>query len=709
MTIKPPIAEKKPVNITLHNDTRTDNYAWLRDSNWQAVMQDPSKLGADIRTYLQAENDYTDHYMHDTKILQTTIFAELKSRIKQDDSSVPTKDGDYYYYSRYKKGAEHPCYCRYKDDTEKSEELLLDIDLLSKEHEYFSIGQCEHSPDHRYLAYATDIKGSEFYSLHVLDLTTGDYLPEIIENIQGDFVWAMNSQQLFYTTLDDNHRPDKVFRHSINSQVEQDILIYQENDPGFFVGLDRTESDRYILISSHDHTTSEVHYLDAHASSSVATLFQARQKDIEYQISDYNDQWFIHTNADQQEDYKIMVTPLAKTSRKYWQDYYLPKNGTLLLGIYLFKDYLIRSERTQGLPKIIVMQDFQIANKAKEYAIEFPEQAYELSIVGGFEFATNNLRFTYSSMTTPSQVFDFNMQNQQRELRKEQEVPSGHTATDYVTKRIFTQTEDGVQIPISILHHQDTPLNGKAPLLLYGYGSYGATIPASFTTSRLSLVNRGFIYAIAHIRGGMELGYHWYTSGKLKNKKNTFTDFISAANHLIAKNYTAKGNITIHGGSAGGMLIGACINQAPDLFRAAVADVPFVDVLNTMCDESLPLTPPEWPEWGNPNISKDDYDYIKSYSPYDQVRAQKYPHLLVTAGLTDPRVTYWEPAKWVAKLRALKTDQHTLLLKTNMEAGHAGASGRFDRLKEVALMYAFILKVYKMIDSHDINSVEMSE
>jgi oligopeptidase B len=404
-----------------------------------------------------------------------------------------------------------------------------------------------------------------------------------------------------------------------------------------------------------------------------------------------------------------MVTPIAKTNRQYWQDYYLPDSGTLLLGIYLFKNYLIRSERIKGLPKIIVMQDFQIANQAKEYAIEFPEQAYELNIIGGFEFDTNNLRFNYSSMTTPSQVFDFNMQNQQRELRKQQEVPSGHTAADYITRRIFAETQDGVQIPISILYHRDTPLDGTAPLLLYGYGSYGATMPASFATSRLSLVNRGFIYAIAHIRGGMELGYHWYTSGKLNHKKNTFNDFICAANYLIDQNYTAKGNITIHGGSAGGMLIGACINQAPDLFHAAVADVPFVDVLNTMCDESLPLTPAEWPEWGNPNISKDDYDYIKSYSPYDQVCAQNYPHLLVTAGLTDPRVTYWEPAKWVAKLRAMKTDQNTLLLKTNMEAGHAGASGRFDRLKEVALMYAFILKVYKMTDTDDIYSMEMTE
>jgi len=385
-----------------------------------------------------------------------------------------------------------------------------------------------------------------------------------------------------------------------------------------------------------------------------------------------------------------MTTSLQQTQRQYWQDFYLPETGTLLKGIHMFKDYLVRFERISGLPKITVRP---FANNMQEYDIAFDEEAYELGMHGGFEFATHNLRFSYTSMTTPNQVFDFDMRTQERVLRKQQEVPSGHNPKDYVAKRIFAAAKDGTQIPISIVYHCNTCIDGTAPLLLYGYGSYGSSMPASFSTTRFSLVNRGYVYAIAHIRGGMELGYDWYTQGKLQNKKNTFTDFIAAAEHLINSDFTYKGGITIHGGSAGGMLIGAVINLRPDLFHSAIADVPFVDVLNTMCDDSLPLTPPEWPEWGNPIKSKDDYDYIKSYSPYDNIQAQAYPHLLITAGLTDPRVTYWEPAKWAAKLRAIKTNENIILLKTNMDAGHAGASGRFDSLKEVALMYAFVIKL----------------
>ena len=686
--MQPPIAKKVPYPINMHNDQRNDEYAWLRDANWQQVMQDPSVLKADIRDYLEQENAFTQSWMQDTEELQNMLFEEMKARIKEDDASVPSKDGDYFYYDRYQIGAQHPLYCRYQDPA--NEQILLDADALAKQYDYFDIGECEHSPDHRYLAYCIDTKGSEFYSLHILDLTTGEYLPEVINNIQGNFVWAMDNETIFYTTLDDNHRPDKVYRHTLNSDPKNDVLVYQENDAGFFVGLDRTESNHYILISVHDHTTTEIHYLDAHQAQQAAQVFEPRQKDIEYSISDHNDTWYITTNADDCKDYKIMTTALNKTQRSAWKDYYLPEAGTLLKSIYLYQDYLVRFERIQGLPRIIVRPFADVDN---EYAIAFDEEAYELGMYGSFEFVTNNLRFSYTSMTTPSQVFDFDMSTRERVLRKQQQVPSGHDAADYITKRVFAQAEDGTQIPISLVYHRDTHIDANAPLLLYGYGSYGSSMPASFSTTRLSLVNRGYIYAIAHIRGGMELGYHWYTQGKLHNKKNTFTDFIAAAEHLIADNFCRAGNITIHGGSAGGMLIGAVINLRPDLFRSAIADVPFVDVLNTMCDDSLPLTPPEWPEWGNPIKASADYDYIKSYSPYDNVQAQDYPHLLITAGLTDPRVTYWEPAKWAAKLRATKTDQNTLLLKTNMEAGHAGASGRFDSLKEVALMYAFVLKL----------------
>ena len=693
MKPSPPVAKREPTENTLHNIIRVDDYAWLRDPDWQAVMQNPSVLQPDIRAYLEQENAYTKAFMQDTEQLQELLFEEMKNRIKQDDSTVPAKDGDYYYYVRYDVGAEHPCYCRYPARAPSQEQILLNANELANKYEYFDMGDCEHSPDHHYLAYSVDTKGSEFYTLYLIDLVSGETLLEKIENVQGNFVWAMDSQTILYTTLDSNHRPDKVYRHRVHTSAAQDVLVYQENNPGFFVGLDRTESSRFILISAHDHTTSEIHFVNAHTPEQPAQLFQARETDIEYSISDHGKQWFITTNADECEDYKIMTTELDNTSRTHWQDYYLPAEGTLLKGIYIFKNFMVRSERVKGLPKIVVQPLAEHKQSSTEYAIEFEEQAYELGIDAGFEFDTSNLRFSYTSMTTPTQIIDFDMQTQTRELRKQQEVPSGHSPQDYITKRVFALAPDQTKIPISLLYHKDTVIDGSAPLLLYGYGSYGSSMPASFSTTRLSLVNRGFVYAIAHIRGGMELGYAWYRNGKREHKKNTFVDFISSAKYLIESNYTSKGKITIHGGSAGGMLIGAVINMEPDLFHSAIADVPFVDVLNTMCDDTLPLTPPEWPEWGNPINNTRDYEMIESYSPYDNVGSQAYPHLLVTAGLTDPRVTYWEPAKWVAKLRAQKTDNNVVLLKTNMEAGHAGVSGRFDSLKEVALMYAFVLKM----------------
>lgn len=696
MKLKTPIAPKNPHTSTLHDDTRVDEYAWLRDDNWQSVMQSPTLLQPDIRAYLESENAYTEACMQDTDCYQTLLYEEMKARIKDDDASVPCRDGEYYYYQRYAPGAQHACY--YRRDANGCEQLLLDADLLAKQHDYFDIGECEHSPDHRYLAYCTDTKGSEFYTLYIIDLSTATQHPQTIDNIQGNFVWAMDSRTLFYTTLDENHRPDKVYRHQLDTTPEPDQLVYQEHDAGFFVGLDRTESNRYILIAVHDHTTTEIHTIDAYHPCSAAHCFQPRLTDIEYSISDREQLWYITTNKDSCKNFKLMTAPLDATAADNWQDLYLPESQCLLRGILLFKDYMVRLERIHGLPKITVLQ---FAGQQQDYTIAFDEEAYELDIDGGFEFDTEYLRFSYTSMTTPTQIFDFNMSTRTRQLRKQQEIPSGHNSTDYITQRIFAKTKDGSKIPISLLYRKDTPLDGRAPCLLYGYGSYGASMPASFSSTRLSLVERGFVYAIAHVRGGMELGYDWYTAGKLKHKKNTFSDFIAVAETLIDQRYTCAGNITIHGGSAGGMLIGAVLNLRAELFKCAIADVPFVDVLTTMCDASLPLTPPEWPEWGNPLEESSAYAYIKSYSPYDNVHAQAYPHILVTAGLTDPRVTYWEPAKWVARLRASKTDDNTILLKTNMEAGHGGASGRFDSLKEMALMVAFILKSYDMIATED--------
>ena len=505
----------------------------------------------------------------------------------------------------------------------------------------------------------------------------------------------MDNQTIFYTTLDDNHRPDKVFRHTLGEDISKDEMVYQEHDSGFFVSLDITESNNFILISAHDHVTSEIHTIDARQPYQEATCFSKRKTGLEYEISERNGIFYIVTNKDGAEDYKIMQTDLHASEQNSWQNLYTPPQGTLLRGIYVFKDFLIRSERINGLPRIVVIEF--ISNKfGEEHIIEFDEEAYELNIIAGYEFDTPMLRLSYTSMTTPTQIFDYQMSTRHRALMKQQEIPSGHNSDEYTTRRLFAKSADNETIPISLLYKNTTAIDVSAPMVLYAYGSYGSSMPASFSTNRFSLVDRGYIYAIAHVRGGMEKGYAWYKDGKLENKTNTFNDYICCAKHLVSENYTQSGKIVVHGGSAGGMLVGAVLNIQPDLFHAAIADVPFVDVLNTMSDESLPLTPPEWPEWGNPIQNETDYLNISNYSPYENVTKQNYPHILVTAGLTDPRVTYWEPAKWVARLRADKTDDNILLLKMNMGAGHGGASGRFDYLKEVALMYAFLLKVFSM-------------
>ena len=693
-----PTARIKPHTLTLHSQRRIDNYAWMKDPNWQEVMKDPTLLSSDIREYIEAENLYLETKLNDTTQLQKDLFKELRGRIKEDDSTVPEKDGDYYYYIRYEDNQQYPIYCRYHCDKPSEEEVLLDGNEAAKKFNYFDIGDAGHSPDHRYFSYSADIKGSEFYTLFTLDLNSGALLFDQIKNIQSEFVWAQDSRTLFYTTLDENHRPDKVFRHKLGNDIKQDVMIYQENDPGFFVSLDITESNNFILISAHDHVTSEIYIIDAYQPDQAAKLFSQREAGIEYEISDHENIFYIVTNKDDCEDYKIMHASLHDTNKEKWKDVYVPPVGTLLRGIYLFKNYLVRSERVEGLPKIIITE-IENHSLGNAHCIEFKEEAFELNVIPGYEFDTNELRFSYTSMTTPTQIFDFDMGTHKRVLRKQQEVPSGHNECEYVTRRLFATTKDNENVPISLLYKKSTPLDGSAPLLLYAYGAYGNSTPASFSSNRLSLVQRGFVYAIAHVRGGMEKGYAWYRNGKLKHKLNSFNDYISCAEYLIKQNYTQAGKIAVHGGSAGGMLVGAVINMRPELFHAAIADVPFVDVLNTMCDDTLPLTPPEWPEWGNPMNSEEDYFTICRYSPYDNVVQQQYPHILVTAGLTDPRVTYWEPAKWVAKLRDQKTDNNLLVLKTNMEAGHAGASGRFDFLKEVALMYAFLLKVFAIAES----------
>ena len=684
-----PRAAKHAVTTTVHGIALTDDYAWLRADNWQEVMRDPTLLSQEIRDYLEAENAYTAASMAETEELQAKLFAEMRGRIKEDDSSVPSPDGAYAYAMRFTEGAEQPLVVRTARDGSGPETILIDGNQMAAGRAYFRLGSADHSPDHKRLAFAYDDKGSEYYTLHVRDIDTGADLSDVIEATTGGGVWAADSNTLFYTVLDDNHRPCRIYRHVVGTPQSEDVLVYEEKDPGFFLGVGQTQSSRYILIDSHDHETSEVHLLDAENPTGAHRLIAERVTAEEYSVDHNGDTLYILTNAGGAEDYKIVTAPVASPGRENWVDLVPHNPGTLILGMTVYQNYMVRLERAGGLPRIVVRE----LASGEEHAIAFDEEAYSLGMGDGYEFDTSTLRFTYSSMTTPSRVYDYDMATRERTLRKEEEIPSGHNPADYVTRRVFAKAADGETVPVSLLYHKDTPLDGSAPCLLYGYGAYGITIPASFSISRLSLVDRGFVYAIAHIRGGKDKGFRWYADGRREKKMNTFNDFIIAGEYLAAEGFTARGKIVAWGGSAGGMLMGAVANLQPDLFGGIIAEVPFVDVLNTMLDDTLPLTPPEWPEWGNPIESAEDFAVIAAYSPYDNVGRHAYPPILAIGGLTDPRVTYWEPAKWVAKLREYKTDDELLLLKTNMDAGHGGASGRFDRLKETAFSTAFAIKV----------------
>ena len=671
---------------TIHGIRRDDPYAWLRDDDWQAVMRNPEKLRADIRAHLEAENEHTKATLASTEALQEQLFTEMRARLEEDDVSVPTPDGSWAYYSRYEPGAQHPRFCR-RPTAGGDEQVLYDADAESAGRAFFQVAGVFHAPDHRTIAHAVDEVGSEFYSIRFRSLDPATLLPDCLESTSGNLVWANDGKTVFYTVLDAQHRPCKIMRHVLGTDPADDELVYEERDPGFFLGLGVTENRGHIIIDAHDHTTSELRVIDANRPLGEARLVAARERDVEYQLSEHDGRFVILTNAGDAEDFRIMQAPVHDCGRDAWVELVPHQPGRLLLSIITFADHLVRLEREGGLPRIVVRR----LGDGVEHAIAFEEQAYTLGLLRGFEYDTSIVRFTYSSMTTPAQTFDYDMERRTRTLRKVQEVPSGHDPEHYRSARIHAKAHDGESVPVSILWHRDTPLDGSAPLLLYAYGAYGISIPAGFGTNRLSLVDRGFVYAIAHVRGGKDKGYAWYRRGKLLDKPNTFQDFIAAAEALCDADYTSPGNITAMGGSAGGMLVGAVANLRPELFRAMVGQVPFVDVLSTMCDADLPLTPPEWPEWGNPIESETFYRAIAAYSPYDNVEAKAYPHILATAGLTDPRVTYWEPAKWVARLRERKTDDNMLLLRTFMEAGHAGASGRFESLRETALVFAFVL------------------
>ena len=682
-----PRALKRPFASTQHGIERVDDYAWLRAGNWQAVMRDPTVLDPEIRAHLEAENAYTHAVMADTEALQATLFAEMKGRIKEDDSSVPAPDGAFAYYTRYVVGGQHPLFCR-TPRAGGAEQILVDGNALAKDHAYFRIASVTHSPDHSLVAYAVDTKGSEFYTVNIIEAATGKLVDARIADNNGSLQWAADSKTLLYVWLDEEHRPRRLFAHGVGSE-KTDRLIYEQADPGFFLGIGATQDERYLLLSVHDHETAEISLIDAHNPASPPRLVAPREAEHDYSVDHHDGRLIILTNSDGAEDYRIVEAPIDNPSPENWREIEPHRPGRLILDVIAYKDFLVRLEREDGLPRIVIRR----FSDGEEHEIAFAEEAYALGIAHGYEYDTSTLRFTYSSMTTPAQVFDYDMATRKRTLRKTQEIPSGHDPSLYVTRRVMAPAKDGETVPVSLLYRKDTKLDGTAPLLLYGYGAYGMTIPAGFSTNALSLVDRGFVYAIAHVRGGKDKGYRWYKDGKRKKKVNTFTDFVAAGEYLAREKFTARGLIVAHGGSAGGMLMGAVANMAPDLFLGVIAEVPFVDVLTTMLDATLPLTPPEWPEWGNPIESEQDYRTIAAYSPYDTVRAQTHPHIIALAGLTDPRVTYWEPAKWVAKLRDLDTGGNLILLRTNMDAGHAGASGRFERLKEVAVSYAFALKV----------------
>jgi len=679
---KPPAAAKKPHRVEQLGRVRVDDYAWMKDDNWQQVLRDPKALRADVREHLDAENAYTKAVLAGTEPLQAQMFAEMKGRIKEDDSSVPSPDGPWDYYSRYAIGAEHPVHARKPRGQDGPEQVLLDEDAAAKGTAYFQVGAASHSPDHALYAWAVDAQGSEYYQIRVKDLAGGQELGQPIESAYGDFCFSPDSQWIFWIWRDENARPAKIFRRP--ARGGDDTLVYEEADDGMFLGVGTAADDSHILIHVGNQETTEILLIPAGDPTAAPVAAEPRRVGVKYSLDHWTDRWVIRTNDDGAVDFKLCVSDAAVPAKATWRDWIAHEPGRYLTGFAAFAGHLVRAERVNALDRLVVM-----ARDGAEHIVAFDEEAYALNLEGGYEYDTTATRFVYQSPTTPRQTFDYDMASRERTLRKTQEVPSGHDPSRYVARRLYAPAKDGQQVPITLLMLKDTPQDGTAPVLLYGYGSYGHAMEPSFSIRNLSLVDRGWIWATAHIRGGSDKGWGWFLDGRKDKKPNTFTDFIACAEHLVAENYASAGRIAAYGGSAGGMLMGAVANLRPDLWGGIIAAVPFVDVLNTMSDTSLPLTPPEWPEWGNPIEDPAAYDLIASYSPYDRVSAQAYPPILATGGLSDPRVTYWEPAKWVAKLREETTGDAPILLKINMEAGHGGASGRFDFLKEIALDYAF--------------------
>ena len=673
----PPKAAIRPHAMTMHGHTRIDNYYWLNE-----------RENPEVLAYLEAENQYADACLKHTEPLQEQLFKEITSRIKQDDNSVPIKIRDYYHYTRFEEGKEYPIYCRKKHSLEAEEEVILDGNVLAEGHAFFEIGEVSLSEDDRLLAYSVDIVSRRIYTVYVKDLQTGELVGEPIENTSGNVVWASDNKTLFYGVKDETLRPCKIMRHQLGTNPSDDVMVFEETDETFVTYISKTKSRKYLIINSESTLSSECRILESDRPENSFRVFQERQPDMLYGIDHYGEYFYIQTNADGAKNYKIMRTLIGQTGKQNWEEVIAPRDHVMIEGFTIFSKFFVIEEREGGLVKIRV----KTWDGQTDYYIDFGEPTYTAGVGANPDFDAVTLRFAYTSMTTPSSVFEWDMERRTKTLLKQQEIVGGYNPNDYVTERLMAPSHDGVMAPISIVYKKGLTKNGQNPLVLYGYGSYGSSMDAYFSLARLSLLERGFVWAIAHIRGGEEMGRWWYEDGKMLHKKNTFLDFIACAEYLIKMGYTSPQKMFAMGGSAGGLLVGAVVNMRPDLWKGVIAQVPFVDVVTTMLDESIPLTTGEYDEWGNPN-EKQYYDYILSYSPYDNVEAKDYPAMLITTGLHDSQVQYWEPAKWAAKLRALKTDKNPLYLKTEMDYGHGGASGRFEGYKEVALEYAFMLDV----------------
>ena len=681
--LTPPRAKTIPTTLQEHGRSRIDQYYWLSERD-----------NPGVQAYLEEENAYAREVMAHRATFEETLFEEIRGRIKQTDWSVPYKLDDYDYYTRYEEGKEYPLYCRKRETLDAPEEVMLDVNVLAEGHDFFAVGGMAVSAAHDLLAYACDTQGRRIYTVRFKNLVTGELLDDVIENVTGNVAWANDNATLFYGKQDPHTlRAFQVYRHRLGSAPSSDVLVFEEEDETFTTAVFKTKSKQYLMIASYQTVSTEYRYLSADNPDGEFTVFLPRERFHEYDVDHAGDVFYIRTNW-QAKNFRLMKTSLRQTDRSSWQEVLPHRDDVLLESFELFRDFLVTEERHQGLVRFRIMP----SKGDGEHDVDFGEPAYAAALQDNHDFNASTLRYDYTSMTTPDSVYDYDMKSREKVLLKQEEVLGGFEISHYATERTWATAPDGTRIPISLVYRKSLRNTEGNPLLLYGYGSYGISMDADFRSPRLSLLDRGFVFAVAHVRGGEELGRDWYESGKLFDKKNTFADFIACAEHLVQHGYATKTHVYAMGGSAGGLLMGAVVNMRPDLFHGVVAQVPFVDIMTTMLDASIPLTTGEYDEWGDPN-RKEDYEYMLSYSPYDNVTEQAYPHLLVTTGLHDSQVQYWEPAKWVAKLRRVKTDRNRLLLKTNMDAGHGGASGRFRRYKELAFIYTFLLDLAGRVES----------